>query len=47
MGTEQVVAGNAEEIQALNDKIAKMQAEIDMLKKQMVQILTFIRQKFK
>ncbi|HEY9816212.1 MAG TPA: response regulator [Candidatus Obscuribacterales bacterium] len=45
--TEQVVAGNAEEIQALNDKIAKMQAEIDMLKKQMVQILTFIRQKFK
>lgn len=47
MATEQVVAGNAEEIQALNDKIAKMQAEIDMLKKQMVQILTFIRQKFK
>ncbi|TVQ16595.1 MAG: response regulator [Leptolyngbya sp. DLM2.Bin15] len=47
-GTEQAVAaGNAEELQALNDKIAKMQAEIDMLKKQMVQILTFIRQKFK
>lgn len=31
----------------LNQKIEKMQAEIDLLKKQMAQILTFIRQKLK
>lgn len=35
------------DIQALNDKIAKMQAEIDGLKKQMSQILAFIKQKLK
>lgn len=39
-------AGSAD-IQALNEKIAKMQAEIDMLKKQMAQILAFIKQKMK
>jgi DNA-binding response OmpR family regulator len=39
-------AGSAEELKALQAKVDKMQAEIDMLKKQMVQILTFIRQKF-
>ncbi len=35
------------EIQALNEKIARMQAEIDGLKKQMAQILAFIKQKLK
>jgi len=35
------------EIQALNEKIAKMQAEIDGLKKQLAQIVTFIKQKLK
>jgi len=40
-------AGSTEDIQALNDKIAKMQAEIDNLKKQMGQILNFVKQKLK
>ena len=35
------------DIQALNAKIAKMQAEIDGLKKQQAQILAFIKQKLK
>ncbi|NJL39745.1 MAG: response regulator [Leptolyngbyaceae cyanobacterium SM1_4_3] len=35
------------EVQALNQKIAKMQGEIDTLKKQMAQLLTFIKQKLK
>jgi DNA-binding response OmpR family regulator len=35
------------EIQALNAKIAKMQAEIDGLKKQLAQVVTFIKQKIK
>lgn len=35
------------EIQALNEKVAKMQAEIDGLKKQMAQIMTFVQQKLK
>lgn len=39
-------ASNAE-IQALNDKITKMQAEIDSLKKQLAQVVTFIKQKIK
>lgn len=37
----------AAEIQALNDKINKMQAEIDGLKKQLTQLVTFIKQKLK
>lgn len=37
----------AAEIHALNEKVAKMQAEIDGLKKQMTQLLTFIKQKLK
>jgi CheY-like chemotaxis protein len=37
----------AAEIKALNDKITKMQAEIDALKKQMTQLVTIIKQKFK
>ncbi len=35
------------EIQALNEKIAKMQAEIYSLKKQLTQVVTFIKQKIK
>ena len=42
-----VTAAPAGDIDALNEKIVKMQAEIDGLKKQMAQILTFIRQKLK
>ncbi|WP_353932142.1 response regulator [Okeanomitos corallinicola TIOX110] len=50
--TEVVGAASAEgaslaEIQALNAKIAKMQAEIDGLKKQLAQVVTFIKQKIK
>lgn len=37
----------AAEIEALNQKIAKMQAEIDGLKKQMAQLLAFVKQKLK
>ena len=39
-------AGSAE-VEALNQKIAKMQGEINTLKKQMAQLLTFIKQKLK
>ncbi len=35
------------EIAALNAKVAKMQAEIDSLKKQLTQLVTFIKQKLK
>jgi two-component system response regulator len=35
------------EVAALTQKVEKMQAEIDMLKKQMAQLLTFIKQKLK
>jgi DNA-binding response OmpR family regulator len=43
-----VPAGNhSAEVAALNQKVEKMQAEIDLLKKQMAQLLTFIRQKLK
>ncbi|MBW4668451.1 MAG: response regulator [Cyanomargarita calcarea GSE-NOS-MK-12-04C] len=35
------------EIQAMNDKIVKMQSEIDGLKKQLAQVVTFIKQKIK
>lgn len=38
---------SSSEIQVLNDKIAKMQAEIDTLKKQLTQVVTFIKQKVK
>lgn len=40
-------AAPANDVQALNEKIVKMQAEIDGLKRQMTQILTFIKQKLK
>jgi len=39
--------GGSADVQALNEKIAKMQAEIDGMKKQMAQILAFIKQKLK
>jgi DNA-binding response OmpR family regulator len=45
--TSAAAAAGSAEIKALQAKVEKMQAEIDMLKKQMVQILTFIRQKLK
>ncbi len=38
---------SASEIQMLNDKVAKMQTEIDSLKKQLAQVVTFIKQKIK
>lgn len=38
---------DAAEIQALTQKIATMQAEIDGLKKQMSQLVTFVKQKLK
>ncbi|NDJ19060.1 response regulator [Myxacorys almedinensis] len=37
----------AAEVQALTIKIAKMQAEMDAMKKQMAQIMAFIKQKMK
>jgi CheY-like chemotaxis protein len=40
-------AVSAAEIQALNEKIVKMQAEIEGLKKQLTQVVTFIKQKIK
>jgi CheY-like chemotaxis protein len=46
--TEATGAGVASaDIQALNEKIAAMQTEINGLKKQMAQILAFIKQKLK
>lgn len=41
------IPSSANEIQALNEKIVKMQAEIDALKKQLAQVVTFIKQKIK
>jgi DNA-binding response OmpR family regulator len=35
------------EVEALKQKVDKMQAEIDLLKKQLAQILTFVKQKLK
>lgn len=35
------------DVEALNQKVQKMQAEIDMLKKQMAQLLAFVKQKMK
>lgn len=39
--------GSSTEIEAFNEKIIKMQAEIDGLKKQLAQVVTFIKQKVK
>lgn len=43
----EVGSSSAAEIQALNEKIDKMQLEIDSLKKQLAQVVTFIKQKIK
>jgi two-component system response regulator len=40
-------AAGAAELAALTEKVTKMQGEIDTLKKQMTQLLTFIKQKLK
>jgi DNA-binding response OmpR family regulator len=42
-----VAATASADVEALNQKIQKMQAEIDMLKKQMAQLLAFVKQKLK
>ncbi|MBD2345179.1 response regulator [Anabaena subtropica] len=47
VATAETDAAAAAEIQALNDKVAKMQAEIEGLKKQLAQVVTFIKQKIK
>lgn len=46
-GGAAAAGGSSAEIQALNQKIAKMQAEIDALKKQLTQVVTIIKQKLK
>ena len=45
--TSDSASASAAEIGALNAKIEKMQAEIDGLKKQLAQIMAFIKQKLK
>ncbi|MBD2497939.1 response regulator [Nostoc sp. FACHB-280] len=45
--TSPVEAASLAEIKALNEKIAQMQTEIDGLKKQLAQVVTFIKQKIK
>ncbi|AFY43173.1 response regulator [Nostoc sp. PCC 7107] len=45
--TSNVGTASLAEIQALNEKIVQMQAEIDGLKKQLTQVVTFIKQKIK
>lgn len=40
-------AGSAAEIAALNQKVQRLQGEVDLLKKQMAQILAFVKQKLK
>ncbi|MBD2570772.1 response regulator [Anabaena lutea] len=40
-------SSSSADIEALNAKIVKMQAEIDNLKKQLTQVVTFIKQKIK
>jgi DNA-binding response OmpR family regulator len=42
-----VPGASAADIEALNAKVAKMQAEIDVLKKQLAQVVTLIKQKLK
>ncbi|BAY93173.1 MULTISPECIES: response regulator [unclassified Tolypothrix] len=42
-----VATASSGEIELLNEKIAKMQAEIESLKKQLTQVVTFIKQKVK
>lgn len=42
-----VSAGSGGDVMALSAKVAKLQAEVDTLKKQQAQILAFIKSKFK
>ncbi|GAB4381591.1 MAG: hypothetical protein Kow00121_40490 [Elainellaceae cyanobacterium] len=46
-GATAKAADSSSDVQALTQKVERMQAEIDMLKKQMAQLLTFIKQKLK
>lgn len=46
--TASITAGpGSADVEALNQKIQKMQAEIDLLKKQMGQLVAFVKQKLK
>ena len=45
--TSDAIAADSAEINALNEKIVKMQAEVDNLKKQLAQVVTFIKQTIK
>ncbi|OCQ92946.1 two-component system response regulator [Nostoc sp. MBR 210] len=45
--TSPVETASLAEIKALNEKIVQMQTEIDGLKKQLAQVVTFIKQKIK
>jgi CheY-like chemotaxis protein len=47
VATSNKTTDSSVEINALNEKIDKMQAEIDSLKKQLTQVVTFIKQKIK
>ncbi len=40
-------AGGSEEIAALNEKVNKLQTEVEGLKKQLIQLATFVKQKVK
>jgi CheY-like chemotaxis protein len=42
-----IIGTSGTDIQAMNEKIVKMQSEIDGLKKQLAQVVTFIKQKIK
>ena len=41
------VDGDADQIKALNEKIERMQAEINLLKKQLSQVVAFVKQKLR
>lgn len=45
--TSSIQEASPNEIEVLNEKIIKMQGEIDSLKKQLAQVVTFIKQKIK
>ncbi|MBW4519654.1 MAG: response regulator [Scytolyngbya sp. HA4215-MV1] len=47
VGGDAGTGASSAEIQALNAKVAKLQAEVDALKKQTAQILAFIKQKLR
>lgn len=47
IATPPASTGSAADVEALNQKMQKMQAEIDLLKKQLGQLLAFVKQKLK